>query len=251
MSQISTTPWQAFDSELVNEYIRSKGLAWARSSLKNERSRLNKHGHKVNRDPKEVYEELKASGMCNHSIKTTYVRLGQFLQWLIENDKMSPVKLNPWKNFLKTHALLFKHAYQVERLKITYDQAKAIVDSMSQDQYRKAAQQLLEGGLRYCELRTFDGEAVIGKGSKPRNVFLRADLASFRYRGSYSALYVRLKAVGLKPHTLRKLCATRFSTKAGVSDVDVCEVFGWESIETSKKYRQPQRRERLSELMGN
>ncbi len=201
-------------------------------------------------NPKEVYEIL-SKFMKPYSIKTTFVRLGQFLQWQIDVDKIAPIK-NHWKVFLKTHALLFKHAYQSERLTVTYDEAKKLVESITEDQYRQAAQQLLEGGLRYCELRTFDGEAVVGKGSKPRSVFLRPDLSMFRYRGSYTPLYRRLKSLGLKPHTLRKLCATRFSTKVGVSDVDVCEVFGWESIETSKKYRQPQRRERLSELlMGN
>ncbi len=232
---------------LVNEYIDSKKMAWARTSQKNERYRLKKHGHNVLSDPKQVYEELKKT-MCNYSIKTTFVRLGQFLQWMIDNDKILPCK-NHWKVFLTTHALLFKHAYQSERLKISYDEAKALVDSITEAQYRQAAQQLLEGGLRYCELRTFDGEAVIGKGSKPRSVFLRPDLSTFRYRGSYTPLYKRLKERGLKPHTLRKLCATRFSQLPGVNDIDTCEVFGWESIETSKKYRQPKRREHLSNLM--
>ncbi len=234
----------------VREYIDSKKLAWARTSQKNEFLRLRKHGASVMESPNDVYEHLKKT-MKPYSIKTTFVRLGQFLQWMIDDDKILPMK-NHWKVFIKTNALLFKHAYQSERLNVTYEQAKELVDSITEDQYRQAAQQLLEGGLRYCELRTFDGEAVIGKGSKPRSVFLRDALKGFRYRGSYSPLYTRLKALGLKPHTLRKLCATRFSTKVGVSDVDVCEVFGWESIETSKKYRQPQRREVLSALLiGN
>lgn len=232
---------------LVKEYIDSKRLAWARTSQKNELARLRKHGPDVMNDPKEVYEKLKKT-MKPYSIKTTFVRLGQFLQWQIDTDKIPPMK-NHWKVFLKTHALLFKHAYQSERLKITYDEAKALVDSITEDQYRYAAQQLLEGGLRYCELRTFDGEAVVGKGSKPRSVFLRPDLGMFRYRGSYTPLYKRLKELGLKPHTLRKLCATKFSSKPGVNDIDTCEVFGWESIETSKKYRQPKRLAHLSALM--
>ncbi len=233
--------------DLINEYIKSKKLAWARSSQKNELARLNKHGRNVMREPAEVYEELRKR-MKNYSIKTTFVRLGQFLEWMIEADKITPMK-NPWKKFLKTNALLFKHAYQSERLTVTYDEAKALVDSITEDQYRLAAQQLLEGGLRYCELRTFDGEAVIGKGSKPRSVFLRPDLKCFRFRGSYTPLYKRLKSLGLKPHTLRKLCATRFSSLPNVNDIDTCEVFGWESIETSKKYRQPKRREHLAQLM--
>lgn len=228
----------------VDEYLATKKLAWARSSQKNERYRLLLHGPRVLDEPAAVYQDLKER-MKDHSIKTTFVRLGQFFQWLVDTDKIAPSK-NPWKLFMKSHALIFKHAYRTERLKVTFDDAKRLIDAMPEDEYKAAAKQLLEGGLRYCELRTFDGQGVIGKGSKPRSVFLRDGLKDFRYHGSYSALYVRLKAIGLKPHTLRKLCATRFSTEAGISDVDICEIFGWESIETSKKYRQPQRREYLA-----
>lgn len=229
----------------IDLYLNSKKLAWAHSSQKNERYRLLMHGQSVMRDPEVVYKELHERGMKDHSIKTTFVRLSQFFQWLVDTDKIAPSK-NPWKLFMKSHALLFKHAYRTERLKVSFDDAKRLIDAMPEDEYKAAAKQLLEGGLRYCELSTFDGQGVIGKGSKPRSVFLRDGLKDFRYHGSYSALYVRLKAVGLKPHTLRKLCATRFSTEAGISDVDICEIFGWESIETSKKYRQPQRREYLA-----
>lgn len=237
------------ESNFVDEYIKSKRLAWARSSQRNERSRLNKHAASVLHEPKMVYEKLKQGGMCDHSIKTTFVRLGQFFQWMVDNDKIQPAK-NPWKLFMKSHALIFKHAYQLERLNVTFEEAKGRIENeMVDPYYQQAARQLLEGGLRYCELRTFDGQAVIGKGSKPRAVFLREGLRDFRYRGSYSALYTRLKAVGLKPHTLRKLCATQFSNQPGVTDIDTCEVFGWESIETSKKYRQPKRREHLAGLL--
>lgn len=234
-------------TEFVDQYIGSKSMAWARSSIKNERARLRKHGHKVMDKPEEVYQDLKKT-MRPYSIKTTFVRFGQFFQWLIDNDKIPPAK-NHWKLFLQSHALLFKHAYQIERLKMTFDEAKVLVDSMTEEHYRQAAQQLLYGGLRSCGLRTFDGEQVIGKGSKPRAVFFEGDLKNFRYKGCYSALYKRLKKIGLKPHTLRKLCATKFSTQPGVTDIDTCEIFGWESIETSKKYRQPQARERLSQLL--
>lgn len=234
-------------SELINCYLLSKRNAWARTSLKNERSRLNKHGPRVYEDPETVYEALRASGMCNHSIKTTFVRLGQFFQWLVDEDKIAPAK-NPWKRFIKANALQFKYAYKTERLTVTFEEAKARIHTL-EDPYKTASLLLLEGGLRYCELRTFDGEQVIGKGSKPRSVYLREELRSFRWNGSYSALYVRLKEIGLKPHTLRKLCATQLSNQPGVSDIDICEVFGWESIETSKKYRQPKRRELLSGLL--
>ncbi len=233
----------------VDDYIETKKHAWARTSIKNERSRLLFHGPRVLDAPADVYESLKKR-QTNHSIKTTFTRLGQFYDFLTETEKIPPSKQNPWKSFLKTNANLFKHAYQVERLKVTFHEAKALIQ-LIEEPYRSAAYQLLEGGLRYCELKTFDGEKVIGKGSKPRAVFLREELKKFRYTGSYSALFVRLKAVGLKPHSLRKLCATEFTRQSGVTDVDTMRVFGWNDIGTSAKYRQALHDSKLSAMLQN
>lgn len=234
-------------TELIDQYIESKKLAWARTSLKNERYRLKCHGHRVFSEPSDVYQTLKKEGLKDHSLKTLFVRLGQFHDFLVETDRVPPAK-NPWKRFLKENAMVFKYAYQIERVTVTFDEAKSRIQTL-EEPYRSASLQLLEGGLRYCELRTFDGLRVIGKGSKPRTVFLRPDLGLFRYTGSYSALYVRLKAVGLKPHTLRKLCATEFSRLPEVKDQDICKTFGWSSIETSIKYRQPHNDEALKEQL--
>jgi hypothetical protein len=234
----------------VEEYIKSKKHAWARTSLKNERYRLLFHGPRVLEDPKEVYEALKCR-QTNHSIKTTFTRLGQFHEFLVETDAIPFVKKNPWKKFLQTNANLFKHAYQTERLKVSYKEALSRIETQMKGQYKFASLQLLKGGLRYCELRTFDGEKVIGKGSKPRAVFLKGELKTFRYTGSYSALYTRLKAIELKPHTLRKLCATEFTRQPGVTDPDTMRVFGWNDIGTSAKYRQALHDSKLSEMLEN
>lgn len=235
-----------FDT-LVSEYVGGKKMSWARSTQRNERSRLRVHGPKVLDNPLSVYDGLTKT-MVPYSIKTTFSRLSLFWEFLADSEKIPPGR-NPWKNFLTTNALLFKYAYQIERVKITYDEAKVRIDSMPSYAHRMASFQMLEAGLRYCELWTFDGKRVIGKGGKPRAVFMRADLALFRYTGSYTSLYKRLKAVGLKPHTLRKLCATEFSRNPKIKDQDTCKVFGWSSIETSLKYRQPYEDEQLGEIL--
>lgn len=237
-------------SELwVDEYIAGKKLAWARTSIKNERYRLRFHGPHIFDPPAQYYLEL-SKRQTNHSIKTTLTRLGMFYQFLVENEKIPPTSKNPWKAFLVSHALLFKHSYVPERLKVTYKEAMERIQTMEHP-YRLAALQMLESGMRYCELRTFDGEKCIGKGSKTRYIYLRDELRNFRYRGSYSALFVRLKALGLKPHSLRKLCATEFCNQPGANDMDLCEVFGWESIETSYRYRQPKKVDHLKKLLQN
>jgi integrase len=235
--------------ELIDQYIKSKKLAWARTSQKNERARLNKHGKHVLDAPKEYYDFLKTY-MKAYSIKSTFTRLGKFYEFLVK-IKTIPFSENPWKTFLSDNALLFKYSYQTERLKVTYHEARIRILTIEEYQYRMAALQMLEAGLRYCELRTFDGERVIGKGSKPRAVFMRAELKLFRYSGSYTPLFKILKSHGLKPHTLRKLCATELSNRPGVSDVDIMEVFGWNDIGTSAKYRQPMRKEKLSAMLND
>ncbi len=236
-------------SLLVNDYIVAQKLAWARTSQKNERARLNKHAKNIFRNPVEVYTELINEGMKPYSIKTTLTRLGCLYAWAMENEKIPLTTKNPWKSFMESHAMLFKHAYQTERLTVTYQEAEERIMTM-EEPFRSAALQLLRGGLRYCELRTYDGQKVIGKGSKPRDVYIKAPLDTFRYTGSYTALFIRLKMIGLKPHTLRKLFATEFSQQPGVTDIDIMEVCGWNDIGTSAKYRQPKRRERLSELVS-
>lgn len=230
----------------VDEYINSKKLAWSRSSIRNELYRLRYHGPAVLEDPKKVYARLSPK-MTNYSIKTTFTRLGLFYQFLVDTDKI-PAAKNPWRLFLEENALLFKHAYQIERLTVTFDEAKERIMTLEYE-HKMASLQMLEGGLRYCELRTFDGVKVLGKGSVPRNVFLRDELKAFRFTGSYTPLYKALVSVGLKPHTLRKLCATEFSRHPKVKDQDICKTFGWSSIETSLKYRQPYADTQLSEML--
>ena len=231
----------------VDEYISSKQLSWSKTTITTERSRLRAHVVHVDSNPEIVYKKLSET-MKPYTIKTTFIRLGEFYQWLMETGQRQ-MGINPWKRFMESHANLFKHVYQSERLEITYDEAKSKILSIQVESLRTAALQLLEGGLRSCELSTFDGNSVTGKGGKRRMVFLRPGLAEFRFTGTYPELYGALKAVGLKPHTLRKLCATAFGSQAGVNDIDIKEVFGWESIETSAKYRQPKRQEQLAGLL--
>ncbi len=235
--------------ELTDQYIKSKKLAWARTSLKNERARLMKHGMHVLDDPGEYYQILKQR-MTAYSIKSTFTRLGKFYEYLVETDHIPASKKNPWKSFLTDNALQFKYSYQPERLKINFKEAKLRVNTLEY-QYKMASLQLLEAGLRYCELRTFDGVRVIGKGSKPRAVFMSPELKLFRYTGSYTPLYKALVAVGLKPHSLRKLWATELSRHPDMKDQDLCKLAGWSSIETSIKYRQPHNDELLGVMIDS
>lgn len=225
-------------NSLINKYIKSKQLSWAKSTIRTEESRLQAHEKLVGMNPVEAFVKLKDGGMKVYSIKTTFMRISDYYQWLIDNN-FRPKGPNPFKVFFSTHANLFKYAYQPARLDITYLEAAERIEQIATEQERLAARQLLESGLRFCELHTIENEKVIGKGGKPREVFLSPDLKTFRYKGTYGQLQYALNKVGLGCHMLRKLCATEFGRQEGVDNIDMMESFGWSSIETSTKYRQP------------
>ncbi len=228
---------------LIEKYIESKIFRWAKTTLYTEHSRLVAHAKLTDLEPLKAFVQLRDGGMKPYAIKTTLMRIADYYQWLIDNNH-KPIGPNPFKIFFRSHANLFKYSYQPERLEITYAEAKERIEGIVDEHMRAAARQLLESGLRSCELKTISHEQVIGKGGKPRDVFLSPDLKSFRYKGSYAQLYYALRKVGLKPHMLRKLCATEFSRQDGVDNIDVKESFGWSSMETAAKYLQPQTAEK-------
>jgi integrase len=233
---------------LISKYIESKQYAWAKTTLYTEHSRLLAHAHLADVEPLKAFISLKDGGMKVYSIKTTLMRISDYYQWLIDNNH-KPVGPNPFKLFFRSHANLFKYSYQPERLEITYAEAMERIEGIADSNLRAAARQLLEAGLRSCELKTINHEQVVGKGGKPREVFLPQDLKTFRYKGSYAQLYYALKKVGLKPHTLRKLCATEFSRQKGMTLIDSMESFGWSSMGTPAKYFQPEVAEKRGAAM--
>jgi integrase len=227
--------------DLILQYIESKQLSWAASTLAKEHSRLKAHAPLISRGPKEAYLTLQKSGMKPYSIKTTMIRLGEF--------ELFAYKTIAFKEFMASNANLFKYAYQTERVEVTFEEATERIERIPDLHTRSAARQLLESGLRSCELATLKNERVIGKGGKPREVHLSPDLKTFKYKGTYWQLYAALRRVGLKPHTLRKLCASAFSRQDGVTLVDTMEEFGWSDMNSAKRYLQPMKSEQRGELL--
>lgn len=231
-------------NSLIEQYINSKRLAWAPTTLKTELSRLNAHIVRIDDSADKVYQDLADGGMKPYAIKTTFIRLGEFYAWLLDAGKR--VGENKFKVFLKANARLFKFAYVTEKLDIDYEEAVRRISWIKDASMQLAARQLLEGGLRSCELDTINNGRVIGKGGKPREIFLDDKLAEFKFSGTYAQLYYALKKVGLKPHSLRKLCATKLGSQPDMNVFDVLESFGWASAETGKRYMQPKRGEQLA-----
>lgn len=233
--------------DLIDRYLESKALAWSPTTLKSERSRLRMLPPSLISEPAKLYTHLlEKCGRKPYTIKTTFVRLSDFSDWLLAHGHTD--RPNTVRSFLQTHSRLFKHAYKAERLEVTYEEAQVKLNSIGCREVREKAQQLLAGGLRFRESSTICKGQVIGKGGKPRDVFLPAEL-EHPIDCSYSQLYRALKKLGLKPHGLRKLAATRWA-EAGARTDEILLLGGWESMETVTKYVQPRKKEELKKLVN-
>lgn len=220
----------------ISKYLEYHESAWAPTTMKSERSRLNVLAPHLDKSPKDLHQWLKDQGKKPYTIKTTFIRLADLEKW---------AKLEPkFQTYLETHQNRFKHAYQKEELEISYEDALSRISSLGAGTPASThALSLLQTGTRISESYDTAGGQVTGKGGKTRKIFGTIETTVPR-----STLWRKLKAVGLTPHTLRKLCATRLVDK-GATAADLCKVFGWSDIKTAYQYLQGKDDERLSILM--
>ena len=233
-------------NEHIKSYIESKRLAWAPASLRSEASRLHARLADLNLGPQALYEQTSTT-LKPYAVKTLFVRAGELYA------HAHPESVNPFKQFVKTNARLFKNAYTKERLNVSFEEAKARIERITDDGARTAARAMLQSGLRAHELLKYDGSgSIIGKGDKLRTVYLQS-FSGLPEGLTYSAVHSALKAVGLKPHTLRKLAATQL-VRAGFQAQDLMAVMGWSSMQTATSYIQPesdeQLKRRVMEVLG-
>lgn len=222
--------------ELISQYLEDKESAWALSTWKSEKARLNSIADQLDKTPAQLHSWCKAQGLKSYTIKTLFIRLTDFEKWA-EADW-------GYQKYMKTHRNRFKHAYQKEEIKITYEAAVAHISNLRNNSPASShALGLIQTGLRLNESYGLAGDAVRGKGGKTRKIFGRIEATV-----SKSTLARRLKEIGLKPHTLRKLCATRLADR-GATAADLCKVFGWSSISTAYQYLQAKDDEKLAALM--
>ena len=202
-------------------------------------SQLNGHLVNITGEPSKLWESIDGI-LAPYTRVTLWTRVTSFWEFLF------PDEVNPYKTFRTNNANLFKHAYAPKRLEINWEAAKDRINLLDA-KYRDKCIELLRTGMRYSESFTRNNKSeIVGKGGKVRRVY---DSASSNYSGSYCAFYLALKKVGLTPHMLRKLAATRAAEK-GATLADLMHIFGWTSINTAAIYLQPKEDERLKQLMG-
>lgn len=233
--------------EVIDQYIVDHKYAWAETSQKSERARLNTVstwlilGH----SPEEIYQKASVT-MKPYAITTLFIRLSHFYGWLIERGlRTGP---NIFKDFKRKNALLFKGAYKREEINISYEEAFQLISTIKNETDRNFAFCLLRSGCRVSELQTLNNGRVQAKGKKVRRVFGLAHQSSGSLYNDIQSLRKSLRSVGLKPHTLRKLFATALAQR-GAGPEDLCQVMGWNSIETAYLYLQPKKDDELNKLV--
>lgn len=220
--------------ELIDAYIEDHETAWSPTTLRSERARLRSAAPYLDRGPDALYRALYQAKKKPYTIKTTFVRVCALETWAKNGTQ--------YRDFMKKHGNRFKHAYVKEEVKISYTEAAKRAESLSSP-YKEMALAMLRTGLRLSEMYVAKDGMVKGKGGKSRKVY-----GTIKETAPKSTFARKLKAVGLKPHTLRKLCATRLAEK-GASPADLCKVFGWSAIGTAYQYLMPREDDKLAALM--
>lgn len=232
-----------YTKDNINKYIESKKLAWAPSTLRSEQARLHGAIDLINLGAEALYHEG-SKRYSLYALKTLFIRASALATFCDAKEG------NSFKNFLRDNARLFKNAYIKEEVNVTYEEACKLVEGMDDGAARMAAQLILQTGLRSNEALQYDGSGfVVGKGSKLRPVMSEQAIPeALRKELTYSKFYKALSKVGLKPHTLRKLVATKL-VDAGIKEMDLLKIMGWSNIVTAASYLQGRTNKELETFM--
>jgi len=184
--------------------------------------------------PEKIIEAL--SGLYKpYTLKIVLTRLADLESWAIMEGKLTPPAF--MAELLRRCYRRLQNSYQKERLSVTYETAGKLIEAISCPEVRAHAKAILQTGLRFRESVTLDLDerTVIGKGGKKRPVF-NLDVVTPNKAMEYHTFRRGLATVGLKPHTLRKLAATRFAKL--LDPVDLLRTMGWTSMNTAQLYIQ-------------
>lgn len=248
--------------DLSEKYLDSKQHAWSESTLKSERSRLRSALRLLNKlggfHPELVYKQLKEAGRKPYTIKTTFIRLGTFEEWLIEEGFIESYTKSRFQGYMRRWLRQFRKAYSPTRRALHMESEEVVrakIDRISNADHRLLAALLFATGLRFAEASTICPTRceVKGKGGIRRTYYgskawppeKAAEVG--RRVTDHSSFYKSLKRVGLSPHLLRKYAATRFAKK--LSAQDLMRVMGWSDISTAAVYLLPQTEDKIKEAL--
>lgn len=192
----------------------------------------------------DLYQGLKINGYHPHTIKKLVLTASAYVAWGIKNQVKGFGPLNTYADLILTSPQLFRNAYKPERLKVDFDEALERIKSIAQENVKEACLALLKSGLRIHEafLVNTETSSVIGKGDKLRYVVWT--YPPHLKMPTEGQIRYALKKIGLKPHSLRKLLATKLA-RSNMRHTEIMQLMGWSSFETASKYIQPLNEEQL------
>lgn len=195
----------------------------------------------------DFYGILKAEGYKPYTIKALVQRAASLYRHGQEQKFLSTFN-NPMYDLLVKSPQLFRNAYKPERLKLDFDEALTRIKTIEDEATREMCLALLKSGLRIHEAYkvNYVTASVIGKGDKER--FTAFTFPAHLEMPSEYRVRTELKKLGLKPHSLRKLLATKLS-RSDLRHADIMKIMGWSSIETASKYFQSLNEEQLKQKM--
>lgn len=225
----------------IDQYLEDKKLAWAPSTLRSEKHRLQAISDHLTGNPEELWNAL-----VHHkpySRVTIWTRVTDFYQFLLRRNICSGSNL--YLEFRQKNQRLFKNCYERRTPDINFDTAQKLLEGIDDPESRRLGLLLLHGGLRFSEGSSLQAEQgyIKGKGGKVRQIYTKSEA---RYKGTYVTFLRHLKKVGLKPHDLRKLCAQRL-VELGANEFELCEIMGWSNLNTASSYVRA-KKSRIEEL---
>lgn len=223
----------------IEAYLRYHENAWAPTTMRTARSILKKVEDHID-TPEELHRWLTTDQSCNfgaYTVHTMFIRVRHLESWA----QLEPL----FKTYMATHRNKFINAYVKKEVKVTYDEALARINQLD-PVHRGHALSLLSTGLRISESYAVQDDGLVkGKGGKIRRVYGKISKTVPK-----TTLWRKLRNVGLKPHDLRKLFATRL-VERGATAADLCKVMGWSDIRTAYQYLQAKDEARLESLVAS
>ena len=221
------------------QYIKDKAPTRTAATIKSETARMNIVASLASLTPLEAWKAL--SAYKPYTRNTIWARLISFLKW-------HPTKsADSFIEFRLSSPQLFRNSYVRKSVPTSVAEALSRLGGVSPD-VKEHAVLMLNGGLRYAESLTLKDGEVLGKGRKLRRAPISRDVSP-AYTGSYKRFYRELKAVGLKPHDLRKIRAADL-VKRGCNVFELKALMGWASLDTANSYIQATGlEERIGELL--
>lgn len=210
---------------LKQRYLASKENAWSYASYKSEASRLASIPEEyLPNDPAGFYRHCVNGGYMAYTIKTLFIRAAQLAAfgW--------PNQVNQYTKFMQENARLFKNAYTPKRPQLSFAEAVERIRTELKPEVAAQAFALLASGLRISEANNVKNGVVVGKGNKARQVHNAPEVRIVAHQ-----LRKALRPLGLTPHSLRKLAATR-AVELGAREAELLAMFGWNSMQTASLY---------------